>query len=71
MKNSHIYNDTSLNTLEDFRDRIRSGNCTPNTRRAAACYMRSKGCGVKPGTTLKTTYKKDKKIIEVIKTSEK
>lgn len=71
MKSNQIYNETSLNKLDEYREKIRNGNGTPETRRAAATYQRLSGCGVKPGTTIRTTYKKDRKHIEVLESSKK
>lgn len=71
MKSEGIYNETTLNKLEDYRDKIRGGQNTPTTRRAAATYQRLSGCGVKPGTKIRTTYKNDRKHVEVIKDEKK
>ena len=71
MKSNQIYNETTLNKIEEFREQLRNGHGTPGTRRQAATYQRLAGCGVKPGTIIRTTYKKDRKQIEVLEGSKK
>ena len=57
----------TIKKLEEFRDKVRAGEGTPELRRTAAFLTRAARGRVKPGTVLRTKYTGDRKTTEIIK----